>query len=72
MVAPSGLWRMDDGRIADIYDNERSHNPINQVRANTLAAKNWIIGETAVDASCTGGRRVPAAWQHPTGEVGHR
>jgi hypothetical protein len=46
VVAPHGPWRMDDGEIADIYGNDRSHNPINQIRANTLAAKNWIIGET--------------------------
>ncbi|MEU0504693.1 nuclease-related domain-containing protein [Nocardia sp. NPDC005998] len=45
VVPPNGPWRMDDGQIADIYGNDVDHNPMNQVRANTLAAKNWI-GET--------------------------
>lgn len=45
VVPPNGPWRMDDGRIADIYGNDVDHNPMNQVRSNTLAAKNWI-GET--------------------------
>ncbi|MET8871019.1 hypothetical protein [Nocardia sp. NPDC004604] len=42
VVPPNGPWRMDDGQVADIYGNDIDHNPINQVRANTLAAKNWI------------------------------
>jgi hypothetical protein len=46
VVAPNGPWRMADGAVADIYGNDRGHNPMNQVRANTLASKNWIIDET--------------------------
>lgn len=41
IVPPNGPWLMSDGQIADIYGNSVNHNPITQVRSNTLAMKNW-------------------------------
>ncbi|MEV6386818.1 nuclease-related domain-containing protein [Nocardia xishanensis] len=41
VVPPNGPWLMSDGRVADIYGNGSDHNPIKQVRTNTLAMKNW-------------------------------
>ncbi|MBF6215865.1 NERD domain-containing protein [Nocardia puris] len=41
VVPPNGPWLMEDGQIADIYGNTYNHNPISQVRTNTLAMKNW-------------------------------
>jgi hypothetical protein len=41
VVPPNGPWLMSDGQVADIYGNGYDHNPIKQVRTNTLAMKNW-------------------------------
>jgi Nuclease-related domain len=41
VVPPNGPWLMSDGRVADLYGNSYNHNPISQVRTNTLAVKNW-------------------------------
>ncbi|MEU6831241.1 nuclease-related domain-containing protein [Nocardia beijingensis] len=41
VVPPDGPWLMSDGQVADIYGNGYDHNPIKQVRTNTLAMKNW-------------------------------
>ncbi|WP_175648131.1 nuclease-related domain-containing protein [Nocardia donostiensis] len=46
VVPPNGPWSMSDGRIADVYGNSYNHNPIKQVRANTLAMKNWATHTT--------------------------
>lgn len=46
VVPPNGPWLMDDGRIADIYGNDRDHDPISQVRANCMAMKNWTTHVT--------------------------
>lgn len=46
VVPPNGPWRMDDGRVADLYGNEGGHNPIEQARINSLATKDWVNGVT--------------------------
>ncbi|MGV9823392.1 nuclease-related domain-containing protein [Nocardia xishanensis] len=46
IVPPNGPWLIDDGRVADIYGNGYDHNPIKQVRTNTLAMKNWATRVT--------------------------
>lgn len=47
LVVPSnGPWLMDDGRVADIYGNYRDHNPVSQVRTNSMAMKNWTTSVT--------------------------
>lgn len=47
LVVPSnGPWLMDDGRVADIYGNYNGHNPVSQVRTNSMAMKNWTYSVT--------------------------
>lgn len=47
LVVPSnGPWLMDDGRVADIYGNYGGHNPVSQVRTNSMAMKNWTYSVT--------------------------
>ncbi len=45
-IPPNGPWRMADGRVADIYGNDHGHNPMDQVFANTMAAKNQLSAST--------------------------
>lgn len=47
LVMPvNGPWLMEDGSVADLYGNDDTHNPIKQVRENTLAVKNWAAAVT--------------------------
>lgn len=46
VIAPNGPWLMDDGQVADIYGNGYNHDPISQVRTNSLAMKNWATSVT--------------------------
>ncbi|WP_198037074.1 nuclease-related domain-containing protein [Nocardia sp. BMG51109] len=48
VVPPNGPWLMDDGRTADIYGNDDTHDPTSQVRDSTMAAKHWVEKATGL------------------------
>lgn len=45
-IPANGPWRMDDGRLADVYGNDSQRSPTNQALTNTMIAKNWISDST--------------------------
>ncbi|KAF0847087.1 nuclease-like protein [Nocardia caishijiensis] len=46
VIPPNGPWLLDDGEVADLYGNGYDHDPVSQVRTNSLAMKNWATGVT--------------------------